>query len=67
MNAKDVKVDLNELRKFKKQNAKERLEFIDFWVDYIKRHKDKEWSRQQNIIINSQIKGGERKYQIRKK
>jgi hypothetical protein len=55
MKAEDVKVDLDELRKFKIQNAKERLEFIDFWVKYMKEHNDKEWSKQQNIIIDSQI------------
>jgi len=56
MNAEDVKVDLKELEKFKIQNAKERLEFIDFWVDYMKKHKDKEWSKQQNMLIDSQIR-----------
>lgn len=56
MKASDVKVDLKELKKFKAQNARERLEFIKFWVDYIKTHSDKEWSRHQNILINSQIK-----------
>jgi hypothetical protein len=33
----------------------ERLDFIDFWVNYIKTHSDKEWSKQQNLIIDSQI------------
>ena len=55
MDAKDVKVDLNEMRKFKEQNARERLEFIDFWVNYIKTHSDKEWSSQQKILIDSQV------------
>lgn len=56
MKASEVKVDLEELKKFKKQNAKERLEFIDLWVKYVKSHSDKEWSEQQNMIINTQIK-----------
>jgi hypothetical protein len=51
----EVKVDLEELKKFKEQNAMERLDFIDFWVNYIKTHSDKEWSKQQNLIIDSQI------------
>ena len=55
MDAKDVKVNLEELKKFKEQNAKERLKFIDFWVEYIKTHSDKEWSSQQKILIDSQI------------
>ncbi|MBR9691620.1 hypothetical protein GOV06_02440 [Candidatus Woesearchaeota archaeon] len=40
----------------KKKNQKERFEFIDFWVEYMKTHEDKEWSRQQAIIINSVLK-----------
>ena len=55
MKVSEVKVDLNELRKFKEQNAKERLEFIDFWVNYIKTHSDKEWSSQQKVLIDAQI------------
>ncbi|MEK6844377.1 MAG: hypothetical protein AABX83_03025 [Nanoarchaeota archaeon] len=52
---RDIKVNLEELREFKKRNAEERLKFIDFWVDYIKRHSDEEWSEQQAVIIDSQI------------
>jgi len=55
MDAKDVNVDLDEMKKFKIKNAKERLEFIDFWVNYIKTHSDKEWSSQQKVLIDSQI------------
>lgn len=55
MKASEVKVDIEELKKFKAQNAKERLEFIDFWAEYIRTHSDEEWSRQQNVLINSQI------------
>lgn len=56
MKAEEIKVDLEGLKKFKKKNAEERLKFIDYWVEYIKTHSDKEWSRQQNVVINSQIK-----------
>ncbi len=55
MKASEVKVDLKELKKFKSQNAKERLEFIDLWVEYIKKHKDEEWSEQQKTLIDSQF------------
>lgn len=54
--AKDLKIDLNELNDFKKRNAEERLKFIDFWVNYIKTHPDSVWSKQQNVVIDSQIK-----------
>jgi hypothetical protein len=58
MKEEDISVNLDELKKFKEQNAKERLWFVDFWVNYIKTHSDKEWSRQQNIVIGSQINAG---------
>ncbi len=32
-----------------------REEFIEYWVNYIKTHSDEEWSRQQNILINSML------------
>ena len=41
---------------FTKENQKERYRFIDQWADYVRTHSDKDWSRQQNIIINSCIR-----------
>lgn len=55
MKASEVKVDMEELKKFKVRNAKERIEFIDMWVNYMKTHSDEEWSEQQNEVINGQI------------
>jgi len=57
MNAKDIKINLKELKKFKEQNAEERLKFIAYWANYIKTHPDKEWSSQQKDLIDAQIKG----------
>lgn len=37
-------------------NKKQREWFIDHWVNFIKGHSDKEWSRQQNVLINSMLK-----------
>ena len=54
MKAEDVKVDLNELKEFKKKNFQDRLKFIDFWVDYMKRHSDEEWSKHQAVLIDGQ-------------
>jgi len=39
-----------------KNNKEERLNFVKYWVDYIKKHSDKDWSEQQTFLINSQIK-----------
>ncbi len=41
---------------FKDENEKERIRFIDLWSNYVLEHSDKDWSRQQNIIINSSLK-----------
>jgi len=48
INKKEIKGEI-------KNNFKERLEFIKFWANYVKTHKDEDWSEQQNIIINSQF------------
>jgi hypothetical protein len=60
MKASNVNIKLGELEKFKKRNAEERLKFIEFWANYIKTHSDKEWSEQQNKLIDSQIKMAQR-------
>ncbi|MBL7160712.1 MAG: hypothetical protein ISS93_02575 [Candidatus Aenigmarchaeota archaeon] len=49
---KQLRINLEELKEDKKRNFKDRLNFIDSWVDYIKTHSDKEWSEQQKILIN---------------
>ena len=56
MKEKDIKVDLKELKNEKERNFKERLWFIHYWADYIRTHSDVEWSKQQNVVIDSQIK-----------
>lgn len=38
-----------------KKNREQRREFVKFWADYVKNHDDKVWSRQQNVLIDSQI------------
>ena len=38
-----------------RNNNEERINFIKYWVNYIKTHTDQEWSQQQNILINSQF------------
>jgi hypothetical protein len=41
------------MNSFLKENQKHRFRFVDLWADYVRTHHDKEWSRQQNLIINS--------------
>ena len=44
-----------------KTNQEDRENFIKFWVEYMKSMPDKEWSKQQNVIINSQLQGADHK------
>ena len=41
---------------FTSKNQKERMRFVDKWAEYVKTHSDKDWSRQQNMVINSSLK-----------
>jgi len=38
---------------FIEDNQRERIQFILKWAEYVRTHDDREWSKQQNIIINS--------------
>lgn len=38
---------------FVEENQKERNAFIKKWAEYVRTHDDKDWSKQQNKIINS--------------
>lgn len=51
---KNMKVDVEEMKKFKEQNSNERLKFIDFWANYVKKSPDLIWSKQQKELIDSQ-------------
>ena len=41
---------------FTKKNQEERMRFVDKLAKYVRTHSDKNWSRQQNVIINSCLK-----------
>lgn len=51
-----VEINLKELKKQKKQNFKERLKFIDMYVEWLKKTPNEEWSLQQKKLIDSQFK-----------
>ncbi len=52
----ELKINLRELRKKRERNFEERLKFIDYWVDYIKKTPNEIWSAQQKELIDAQIK-----------
>lgn len=39
----------------KTSNEKQRMNFVEFWAEYVKNHSDKDWRSQQEKLINSQI------------
>ena len=41
---------------FISKNQKERMRFVDKWAEYVKTHSDRDWSKQQNVIINSNLR-----------
>ena len=43
-------------------NKEERINFVKFWVNYIKSVNDSVWSKQQNIVIDSQIQSAREFY-----
>jgi len=51
-----MNIDLKELNKKKKQNTKERLEFIDMYVDWLKKTPNELWSKQHADFINTGFK-----------
>ncbi len=47
-----------EERKFLKPgntNQEDRINFVKFWAEYVRTHPDKEWSEQQNVVIDGQM------------
>lgn len=46
------KIDLEKLKKKKEDNFKSRLEFIDFYVEWLKKTDNKTWSKQQKELID---------------
>jgi len=53
--AKLTHPEKREFMKPGKTNREDRINFVKFWANYVRTHSDKEWSRQQNVLIDSQI------------
>ncbi len=49
-------MNLEKLEKKKEKNKEQRRNFVKFWAKYVKEHPDEEWSKQQNRIIDPQVK-----------
>ena len=48
-----MKKEMFDAREIRKINDEDRMWFVEYWANYVRNHSDKEWSRQQNILINS--------------
>ncbi len=44
-------INLEELKKQKEENFKDRLKFISIYADWLKKTSNKEWSAQQSKVI----------------
>ena len=60
MEPEEINVDIDELKKWKEENNRDRTNFIIYWVNYIKTHRDSEWSKEQSNLIDSQIMSASR-------
>lgn len=38
-----------------KDNKEDRMNFVKYWAEYVRTHDDEDWSKQQKILIDSQI------------
>lgn len=38
-----------------RDNREDRMNFVEYWANYVRTHPDKVWSRQQKIVIDSQM------------
>ena len=47
-----MNIDLKELRRQKRQNFRERLEFIDSYVAWLKKTPNEVWAKQQAKMFN---------------
>jgi len=41
---------------FIEQNKRDRESFVQKWAEYVRTHSDEDWSKQQNVIINSALR-----------
>ena len=43
-------------KEFLRINNEDRMWFVEYWANYVRTHPDKVWSKQQKLVIDSQIK-----------
>ncbi len=42
-----------------KDNRQERMNFVEYWAEFVRSNQDEVWSKQQKLLIDSQIKNAQ--------
>lgn len=58
---------IEEIKTDKMRNFRDRIWFIKYWANYVKTHSDKDWSKGQAILIDSQFQSAQDFYKNLKK
>ncbi len=38
-----------------KNNSEDRINFVEYWAEFVRTHSDQEWSRQQKVLVDSMM------------
>jgi len=55
INPKDISVDFGEIKNDRMRNFRDRIWFIKYWAEFMKRNSDEVWSEGQKDLIDSQF------------
>jgi hypothetical protein len=62
VNAAEIKVDFPEIKNDRMRNFRERIWYIKYWVEFMKRNPDEIWSKGQKDLIDSQFQKADEFY-----
>jgi hypothetical protein len=48
-------VNFETLEEQQRENHADRLAFVKQWARFVREHDDETWSRQQNVVVDSQL------------
>ncbi len=43
-------------------NQEARMNFVDYWADFVRTNPDEEWGKQQNALINSMLQSADQNH-----
>ncbi len=62
VNPKDISVDFGELKNDRMRNFKDRIWYVKYWVEFMKKNSDEDWSEGQKELIDSQFQKADEFY-----